>query len=528
MLQWRFADSSKQSGDHHVALMLLLSLASLASLALEPARAAAIRGVAPSKAHLYQPTDGNLFRCLDGSQTIPYARLNDDYCDCPDGSDEPGTSACPNGTFFCVNTGHIPSTIPSSYVNDGTCEAQCCDGSDEWLGIVSCPNICEEKHKEYSAIERERESVRSAGWKIREGWVHKAVGLRTKIEEDIVRKTVRLESTRINLKDRQHALEKIESQVQLHRKPNAAAEAIVQYKEAIKTLRKQIKNREARLEQYKDLMKGLAEGYNPNYQDMAVKYAVEEVKQWPDLDLSELSDETLDTLEAAVYDSYIESSHDIPLQSGNARFTAVTRFVSKIGLSRIWNPLIETLQKNMLTQTSFKTSGATTQDTSEVNNVKVHLESTQSQINTLESDIKDLKDSLSRNYGPDDIYRALAGECVSAELGGYTYEVCFLGSINQKSATMTTLVGTWHHIDEHGALVFEGGQRCWNGPERSARVQISCGARHEVLRVKEAQKCEYIITMKSPAACGPPDLLDPLEQAGQIGSIGSIGARDEL
>jgi len=41
-----------------------------------------------SVASFYKP-DGP-FLCLDGSKTIPFEYVNDDYCDCPDGSDEPG------------------------------------------------------------------------------------------------------------------------------------------------------------------------------------------------------------------------------------------------------------------------------------------------------------------------------------------------------------------------------------------------------------------------------------------------------
>lgn len=32
-----------------------------------------------------------------GESTVPWARVNDDFCDCVDGSDEPGTSACSTG-----------------------------------------------------------------------------------------------------------------------------------------------------------------------------------------------------------------------------------------------------------------------------------------------------------------------------------------------------------------------------------------------------------------------------------------------
>ncbi|KAL6845560.1 hypothetical protein ACP4OV_025055 [Aristida adscensionis] len=65
--------------------------------------------------------------CRDGSGYFPRSRLNDGYCDCADGTDEPGTSACPEGRFYCRNIGDTP---------------HCCDGSDEYESDIHCQNTC--------------------------------------------------------------------------------------------------------------------------------------------------------------------------------------------------------------------------------------------------------------------------------------------------------------------------------------------------------------------------------------------------
>lgn len=97
-----------------------------------------VRGVSPDEVKHYTP--GKTFKCLRSSGVISYDQVNDDYCDCKDGSDEPGTSACPNGRFYCErHSARSPKYILSMRVNDGICD--CCDGSDEWSGASLPSNL---------------------------------------------------------------------------------------------------------------------------------------------------------------------------------------------------------------------------------------------------------------------------------------------------------------------------------------------------------------------------------------------------
>ncbi|CAI9108200.1 OLC1v1007751C1 [Oldenlandia corymbosa var. corymbosa] len=100
-------------------------------------------GVSPQDESYYKgilSSSATFVKCKDGSKKFSKSQLNDDFCDCVDASDEPGTSACPNGKFYCRNPGHIPVYLHSSRVNDGICD--CCDGSDEYDGKVNCTNTC--------------------------------------------------------------------------------------------------------------------------------------------------------------------------------------------------------------------------------------------------------------------------------------------------------------------------------------------------------------------------------------------------
>lgn len=91
-----------------------------------------IHGILSSNMIYYRSNEDNVFKCIKSDKYIPFERINDDFCDCEDGSDEPSTSACVNSVFYCdTQNRDNMNFIPSSKVNDGICD--CCDGSDEWI-----------------------------------------------------------------------------------------------------------------------------------------------------------------------------------------------------------------------------------------------------------------------------------------------------------------------------------------------------------------------------------------------------------
>lgn len=139
----------------------------------------------------------------------------------------------------------------------------------------------------------------------------------------------------------------------------------------------------------------------------------------------------------------------------------------------------------------------------------------------LQSELSGHKDDLAKDYGTDDVFRALKGQCISKDSGEYNYELCWLDKTTQKSRKggSHTGMGNFARIDSitvddgvaadgkglgsgvRVALRYENGQHCWNGPNRSTLVVLACAERDEIWKITEEEKCVYRMEVGTPAVC---------------------------
>lgn len=160
-------------------------------------------------------------------------------------------------------------------------------------------------------------------------------------------------------------------------------------------------------------------------------------------------------------------------------------------------------------------------ESKELEDARNALKAAQDSLNDNKNQLTNHQQDLEKDYGVDDVFRALKGQCISKDSGEYTYELCWLDKTKQKSKKggSQTMMGSFVSIDkvmvddelppdgkglgsgERVALRYENGQHCWNGPSRSTLVVLACAEKDELWKITEEEKCVYRMEVGTPAVC---------------------------
>ncbi|KAG7461888.1 hypothetical protein MATL_G00195890 [Megalops atlanticus] len=420
-----------------------------------------IRGISLAYRRFYK--EKKSFLCIDGSKIIPFDRVNDDYCDCLDGSDEPGTAACSNGRFYCTNLGFRPHYIPSSRVNDGICD--CCDASDEYNSRMRCRNTCRDLGQ------RERAEVEDQIRAVNEG-LH--------LKQQLIKEGINIwQEKQSQLRDLRRVSGELQIKLETHRKRKLEAES-----------------RMGLLKSAGDVPRHPKESPADIFRE---------------LDCNKDDSITVDEVQAKI----------VHLQ-GDEHGLTEEEAVALLGGSRQADLSLfqETLWKSLKTDGGVKIKDSLWSEVSPLDedpnvkatvnaaeNAAADLKKVEDAYETVKMEIRDLEEMLSADYGADKEFMYLQSRCLELTVYEYAYTLCPFNQVTQKSATGTeVLLGKWHSwagpTDNHySKMKFDGGEPCWQGPTRSTMVTLMCGTETALRSVKEPSKCQYIMELQTPVAC---------------------------
>lgn len=406
-----------------------------------------MKGVAPEAQGSYA---GPTFRCLNGHQEVPHNAVNDDYCDCKDGSDEPGTGACAGQDatlFHCANEGGTAQLIYASRVGDGICD--CCDGSDE--SASHCSNTCIEDGARDRRLREEKLQRLQDGLARKELIVSESVSRRKEWAAEIVR----LEAELPQLEAAVDEVKKAAPVQEPLQEPAAGSQAV-----------------------------GEATPKEPSSEEAtSEKKVVSEYAKWMDG-----AENTPGAIEGEVHD---EDGGEKKVVSEYAKWMdGAENTPGAIEGEDIHGELEDPEGSAAVAQPPPITTDA-------VKEAEDKVRARKDEVARLQGKLKQLQeDKLA--------YGSLLDKCLEKTDSQYTYKLCFFEDARQDH----TLLGRWTGWDGPKGGLFSDGYMCPGGPARELRVIFECGPDEAVLDVSEPSRCAYEAHVSHPGACEAADAAE--------------------
>lgn len=513
---------------------------SVSTFGAKVACAEEVRGVAPEQQARYTVQS---FVC--SGRSLPADAINDDFCDCIDGSDEPGTSACAgqkDTLFYCRNEHSTAEYVYTSRVNDGICD--CCDGGDEWRKADACTNRCVTEGRVLAKERTRRESDLKSGIKQRQALIDAAKAAKGKHQDELEK--LQKEVTNLEVLE-QEARKAMETAKAAHEEAERIRKAMEEANTSSNSTPIAAQTAAsgdasiAAVDSSADPATAPIDEAKPAEADPVVS----EYAKWMDgADKTPDEPAALAAEDAAVvseYTKWMDGAEEALADggSGGAQGTATTEsnaaeepddldddqgddFEDRLKdefdaeyseteeqpgfLSRQWTNICDAFSgawrrifgaRKSLTERAKDDAEATHRDAEKkVRNNKARTAELEQKISGSDDD-----ESLA--------YAGLDDHCVKKKIGEYSYEICFFKNAKQDSVS----VGRWKHWESPGVAIFDSGQYCPGGPERSLRVLFQCGPKEQLEEVTEPSRCTYQAKLSHPAACTE-ILLKALETKG--------------
>jgi protein kinase C substrate 80K-H len=522
-------------------------------------RPSTIRGVPDNFKSKYE---SEYFVCDAGTKVFSKSVVNDEFCDCDDGTDEPGTSSCPNSSFYCINHGYKMLKISSSRVDDNVCD--CCDGSDEME--VACPNTCKQQ------ADRERAVLEVVFNNYRKG---------SAAREELIKTILDKKETLLTQKEEKTAVIQ-----QLEQDVNKAKSALDDHELAFNTeinLRKEANKNNAYsilgldsadLSYSAQLLASLAEvlsldeqkiadeaglQYTPTKHNFEDDFAGQSKNSANGINSEEASVvKNIEPREDCVFEALTDSLVLNPLcawpeadrlANTNAlimtilkKYKPFAEVMLILGFHKLHSNFIQSahLATLFISNTGGEACPSEFESLPQHCSIKDNLSAAISsldnvqpsadsdpEIQRLRSVHGTLRSQLNEAYSAKNSaintlqemerhnnyieFVALKDQCFDVVDGKFSYSLCVMNNVRQKEVDghSTVTLGSFSSFEESFdkgytlKMKFTNGQYCHAFGARSAEVTVVCGEKNVLKSASEPSTCAYALLFESPAACNP-------------------------